>query len=324
MEVRRTKAIRPDGFPLSVSWMEEPMTFDLNLLLTFEAMDKARSVSGAARLLGLSQPATSAALSRLRKALGDELFAYAGGRMQPTPAARRLAPGLHAALSGLRGTLDAERAFDPARASGTFTVGVTDYASAVIAPALTARLATEAPGMDLELLAYDKAAAGALIDSGACDLVIGAFTDPPDRAVAAPLLQERFVGVARDRHPILPGPPDALAFVAYDHALVTLFTPGRQGRGVVDDALAAAGQARRVRLALPHLMALPPVLRATDLIATVPARAAACFGPGIATFDVGFLGLQPWTLHMLWSPFLRKDRAHAWLRGMVVAACAEL
>jgi DNA-binding transcriptional LysR family regulator len=72
------------------------MTFDLNLLLTFEAMDKARSVSGAARLLGLSQPATSAALSRLRRSLGDELFTYAGGTMQPTPAARRLAPGLHA------------------------------------------------------------------------------------------------------------------------------------------------------------------------------------------------------------------------------------
>ena len=73
-----------------------------DLLLTFEALDKARSVSGAAQLLGLSQPGGSAALARLRKALGDELFVYAGGVMQPTPAARRLAPGLRAALAQLR------------------------------------------------------------------------------------------------------------------------------------------------------------------------------------------------------------------------------
>jgi DNA-binding transcriptional LysR family regulator len=300
------------------------MSFDLNLLLTFEAMDKARSVSGAARLLGLSQPATSAALSRLRKALGDELFTYAGGTMQPTPAARRLAPGLHAALASLRSTLDTERAFDPSTAHGGFTIGVTDYASAVIGPALTARLAEEAPRMDLQLLAYDKAGVGALIDGGVFDLVIGAFSDPPDRAVASPLFEERFVGVARHGHPILDASPDAAAFAAFDHALFTLFTPGRLGRGVVDDALAALGLARRVRLALPHLMALPEILRATDLVATVPARAAARFGPGIGSFDVGFLGLAPWTLHMLWSPFVRKDRAHAWLRGTVTEVCTGL
>jgi DNA-binding transcriptional LysR family regulator len=84
------------------------------------------------------------------------------------------------------------------------------------------------------------------------------------------------------------------------------------------------GHVRRVRVALPHLMALPEILRATDLVATVPARAAARFGPGIGTFDVGFLGLAPWTLHMLWSPFLRRDRAHAWLRATVTEVCAGL
>jgi DNA-binding transcriptional LysR family regulator len=300
------------------------MAFDLNLLLTFEAMDKARSVSGAARLLGLSQPATSAALSRLRRSLGDELFTYAGGAMQPTPAARRLAPGLHAALAGLRATLDAERVFDPSMARGAFAIGVTDYASAVIGPALAARLAAEAPGMDLQLLAYDKADVGALIDGGTLDLVIGAFSDPPDRAVASPLFEERFVGVARLGHPILDAPPDAAAFAAFDHALFTLFTPGRLSRGVVDDALAASGHLRRVRVALPHLMAIPEILRATDLVATVPARAAARFGPDVGTFDVGFLGLAPWTLHMLWSPFVRRDRANAWLRAAVTEVCVGL
>jgi len=297
------------------------MTFDLNLLLTFEAMDKARSVSGAARLLGLSQPATSAALSRLRQSLGDELFSYAGGAMQPTPMARRLAPRLHAALTELRGVLDVERTFAPATARGCFVLGMTDYASAVIAPALSARVAAIAPGIDLRLQAYDKASVAALIDSGSMDLVIGSFADLPERSVATPLLREGFVGVARAGHPALKGPMDAARFAALDHALFTL---ARDGRGAVDDALAAQGLTRRVRLALPHLMALPDILRATDLVAAVPARAAARFGPGIATFDLDFLGLSPWTLHMLWSPFSRKDSATAWLREAVVEVCVDL
>ena len=294
------------------------MPFDLNLLLVFEAMDKARSVSGAARQLGLSQPATSAALSRLRRTLGDELFTYAGGAMQPTPLARRLAPGIHATLEGLRGTLDAERRFDPATTRTSFTLGVTDYASAVIAPHLFARLARDAPGIDLRLQAYDKAGVGALIDGGALDLVIGTFADPPERAVATPLMQESFVGVARAGHPALAAPLDAQAFASLDHALFTL---GRDGRGVVDDALSAMGLARRIRMTLPHLMALPETLRSTDLVAAVPSRAAARFGHGLGTFDLGFLDLAPWTLHMLWSPFARRDAAHAWLREVVLEVC---
>jgi DNA-binding transcriptional LysR family regulator len=297
------------------------ISFDLNLLLVFEAMDKARSVSGASRHLGLSQPATSAALSRLRRMLGDELFTYAGGAMQPTPMARRLAPGIHATLDGLRGTLDAERQFDPATTQTCFTLGMTDYASAVIAPHLVARLARDAPGIDLRLQAYDKAAVGALIDGGALDLVIGSFADPPERAVATPLMQESFVGVARAGHPVLNAPLDPQSFARLDHALFTL---GRDGRGVVDDILSAMGLARRVRVTLPHLMALPEILRSSDLVAAVPSRAVARFGAGLGTFDLGFLHLAPWTLHMLWSPFARRDRAHSWLRETVIGICAGL
>jgi DNA-binding transcriptional LysR family regulator len=297
------------------------MNFDLNLLVTFEAMDKARSVSGAARLLGLSQPAASAALSRLRKAMGDELFAYAGGTMQPTPVARRLAPGVHAALSDLRGVIEAERKFDPATAQNSFTIGVTDYASSVIAPALMAWVAKAAPSVHLRLHAYDKVGVAPLIEGGHLDLAIGGFAEPPDRLVATALLRESFVGVARTGHPALNGPMDASRFAALDHVLFTL---ARDSRGVVDDALAALGLERRVRLALPHLMALPEILRKTDLVAAAPARAAALFGPGIVLFDLGFLGLSPWTLHMLWSPYARKDRAAAWLREVVTRVSSGL
>ena len=151
--------------------------------------------------------------------------------------------------------------------------------------------------------------------------MIGRFADPPERSAAAPLLTEEFVGVARADHPALNADLDAERFSALDHALFTL---GRDGRGAVDGALAAMGLERRASLTLPYLMALPEVLRATDLVAAVPARAAACFGNGIATFDLGFLNLAPRRLHMLWSPFARKNRAHGWLRDMVTVVCADI
>jgi DNA-binding transcriptional LysR family regulator len=297
------------------------MKLDLNLLLTFEAMEKSRSVSLAADMLGLSQPATSAALSRLRKALGDELFTYAGGTMQPTPKARRMAATVTTALAELRTALDAERPFDPASATDCFTVGVTDYVSELVIPPLAAVCAREAPGLQLRLVSYTKAEVGRLVEAGTLDMAVGVFPEPPERLVVKPLLQESFVGVARPGHPILSEPLDAKRFSAFDQAL---FTVERDSRGVVDDALAANGLARRVVLTLPHLLALPAILRATDLVATVPRRTAERFAPGLVTFDLSFLKLENWTLHLLFAPSSRSDRAHAWLRGSIATTCAGL
>lgn len=312
-------AIRTAEYDLSIAWMTGSM--DLNLLLAFEALDKTRSVSAAARMLGLSQPATSAALGRLRRVFDDELFAYVGRSMEPTPKARRLAPTILSALADLRAAIGEERPFDPATTAATFTVAMTDYGSAVVAPALVARLAGRAPAVDLRIVGYEKREVGALIDRGAVDVTIGVFGDPPERTVVTSLLTERLVGVARAGHPAVRAPLDAARFAALDHVLVT---QGRDATGIVDELLAAQGLSRRVRLALPHLMALPEILRAGDLVAAVPSCAAARFGEGFTIFALPLPALAPWRLQMLWSPFARSDRAQAWLRAQIVEICAAL
>jgi DNA-binding transcriptional LysR family regulator len=293
---------------------------DLNLLMTFEAIERARSVSGAARALGLSQPATSASLARLRRALGDELFTFAGGAMQPTAVARRLAPSVHAALGELRTALDVARPFEPAAAETSFTLGVTDYASAVVVPGLIAGLAASAPRVGLRLVSYRKEEIGPLVEAGALDLAIGVFPDPPERCILTRLMTERFVGVARQGHAALARPLEAASFAAFSHAL---FTTQADARGAVDEALAALGLQRRVTLTLPYLMALPEALKASDLVAAVPARAAARFGPGLGTFDLP-VDLPSWSLQMLWSPFSRRDSAQTWLRAQVTDVCTRL
>lgn len=294
---------------------------DLNLLLAFEAMMQARSVSRAAATLGLRQPAMSAALARLRRLLGDELFVRTGGEMRPSPKALRLAPAILDALRHLRAALGREVAFDPATATDTFTLALADYGSAVLLPDLAPLVRREAPGVDLRVIGYDKDDVGTIVDRGLADLAVGVFPDPPEGAVVRPLFEETFVGVARIGHSALAAPLDPEGYARLDHAL---FTMRRDSVGAIDAALAALGLTRRIALTLPHVLALPPVLAATDLVAALPSRLATRLQDSrLATFPIP-LALAPWRLDMIWNPLARSDQANAWLRARVELAGAAL
>lgn len=287
---------------------------DLNLLLAFEAMMQVRSVSRAAAMLGLRQPAMSAALGRLRALLGDELFVRTGGEMRPSPKALRLAPGILDALRHLRAALGQEVAFDPAIATDAFTLALTDYGAAVLLPGLARLLAERAPGIDLRVIGYEKDDVGTIVDRGLADLAVGVFPDPPEGAVVRPLFDEIFVGVARAGHPALAAPLGPEDYARLGHVL---FTVRRDAVGAVDAALAALGLTRRIAVTLPHVLAMPSTLAVTDLVAAMPARLAGQFhDPRLTTFPIP-LTLMPWRLDMIWNPLARSDQANAWLRSIV-------
>lgn len=293
---------------------------DLNLLLAFEAIAAARSVTAAAQAMGVRQPAMSSSLARLRALFGDPLFVRAGGGLRPTPKAERLTPRVAAALAAIRLALGEEAAFDPAAAQRVFTLALTDYASAVVGPPLVARVRAEAPGVDLRVIGYQKGEVGALIAGGAADLALGVFPDPPEGCVVTPVAQDRFVGLARRGHPATEGSLTVEAWAAFDHALVTL---SRDAHGVVDAALAERGLTRRVALTLPHVLALPAILAASDLIAAAPDRLARRLcGETLTPFALP-IDFPPWRLEMLWSPLARADRSAAWLRASVAAVARE-
>lgn len=194
---------------------------DLNLLLAFEALMGARSVTGAAARLGLRQPAMSAALSRLRTAFGDERFVRVGQTMQPTPRALRLAPGIAAALEGRRVTLGTELPFDPSTDRRTFVPCMTDHALATLGPPLAERLRTAGRGLHQRVATCDKDSLAPTIEGGVLDLAVGVFPDPPQNAVVTPLFEERFTGIARIGHAALDGELDHEGFASLDHALYT-------------------------------------------------------------------------------------------------------
>jgi DNA-binding transcriptional LysR family regulator len=291
---------------------------DLNLLLVFDALMRERSVTLGARRVGVGQPAMSAALGRLRRLFGDELFVRAAGALQPTPKALRIAPRVAEALERVRGALADEAPFEPATAAQTFTLAGTDYTSQVLLPPLAARLAREAPHVDLRVVGYDKDAVAGMLDRGEADAVVGVFPDPPERCVRTPLFRERFVGVCRAGHPALAdGTVGAEAWAALPHALVSV---RRDASGALDDALRRLKLRRRVALTLPHMMALPPVLAASDLVSALPSRIAAALAGGVLRTFALPVATAEWEVAMLWNPAARTDAAAAWLRAMVADA----
>lgn len=293
---------------------------DLNLLLAFEALMAARSVTGAAARLGLRQPAMSAALSRLRTALGDELFVRVSQGMQPTPRALRLAPGIADALEALRAALGPERPFDPAAAERTFVVGITDYALSLFGPPLVGRIRHAGPGLHVRFVTYDKDSVGPMVEGGVLDLAIGVFPDPPESAIVTALFEERFIGIARSGHRARDGSLDPVAFAGLDHAL---YTTRRDASGAIDTALGRLGLKRRIAVTVPFVSLLPALVAVSDLVAALPARAtSALVDERIATFTIP-LDLRPWTLQLLWSPLARRDNGSAWFRNLLAEIASD-
>lgn len=176
---------------------------DLNLLAAFDALMTERNVTRAATQIGVSQPAMSAALSRLRKLLGDPLFMRSADGLLPTPRARELAEPISQALRQLEATLIKRPEFVPGEAVLTVNLGLSDYPAVVVLPALLAALGPQAPGISINVHAFnDRDHAVDLLDAGAIDVAIGVPpTHPEGRILTRPILRDEFVAIVASSHP---------------------------------------------------------------------------------------------------------------------------
>ena len=289
---------------------------DLNLLVAFEALLEQRSVTKAAERLQIGQPAMSASLGRLRILFDDESFVRLGRQMQPTLKAQSLAPGILAALQQIRQTITASQVFEPTSSNRTFAIGSSDYTSFVLAPPLLEFSQQTAPSLNFHLIGFEKDGVGELLEQGAIDLALGVFPNPPRQTRSEPIFEERFVGIARHGHPDLhDGTMSLNRFTQLSHALATL---RRDSTGVIDQALDDQNLYRRITLVTPHMLVLPFVIAASDLVAAVPHCLAlnltnAC---NLAIFELP-VNTKPWTVSMLWSALSDHDEANQWLRHTI-------
>lgn len=289
---------------------------DLNLLVALDALVAEGNVTRAAERVGLTQPAMSHALARLRKLFGDPLLVRTPQGMLPTPRALDLVVPIRRALGDIDGALRQQPAFDPRAATRIFTLACVDFGSLVIVPPLLARLRVDAPGVDLLVRPLRSDEIERQLAEGQVDLAIGVVHGEEEAwMVRQRLFEDRFVCVVRADHPTVRGALTIEQFVALDHALIS--PRGRQG-GFVDRALAAQGRRRRVVLTIPHFLAAPIVVAGSDLILTVPERIARAFAKMLPLRIVEPpLAVEGFDVIQYWHERQARDPAHVWLRGLV-------
>ena len=292
---------------------------DLNLLLVFHHLLREKRVSAVAAVLGMSQPAVSSALGRLRVSLGDELFLRTQRGMQPTPYALQLAEPVAAALDGLQQALNVRASFDPLVSERRFTLAMTDVGEMYFLPVLMDALAQTAPGVTLQVVAVTSASLKDDMACGRTDLALGLLPQLQAGFFQQALFRQPYVCLMRQDHPLAGAAELSLAdFAAANHVRVVA---AGTGHGRVDEALERQGLQRRIRLTVPHYVALGDVLGHSDLIATVPERfAGRVIGPFALTTRPLPLSVDGSVIHQFWHARLHKDPGHQWLRG-VVAQC---
>ncbi len=299
---------------------------DLNLLVAFKALFDQQSVTAAAAQLNIGQPAMSAALSRLRILFDDPLFIRMGRQMQPTLKAQAIAPGILSALHQLQHTLTASQAFDPATSTRSFALGSSDYTSFILMPPLLDFVSRSAPGINFQLIGYEKDSVDTLLKQGEIDLALGVFGDPSPQVHRDPLFQEEFIGIARRNHPALsqdPEDPMSLeTFVQLSHALTTL---RRDTVGAIDQRLDQQGVSRRIALTTSTMLVLPFTIAASDLVAAVPKRVALQLAEPcqLALFELP-VAIPSWTVSMIWSTLSHQDEACCWIRQTLKTLCGEI
>jgi DNA-binding transcriptional LysR family regulator len=318
-----------------------PMNFaalDLNLLRVFDAMAIELNTTRAGERVGLSQPAVSSALGRLRQILGDELFVREGNRMVATERALVLREPIRESLRRMEEALSSVARFDPASAAQTFRISGSDYFSILLMPRLSASVKSQAPGVTLQMIDHPSADAVRLLGEGVIDLavvpveargsaptLVDARFEVPDWVCSRKMLESFMVSVAPKRHPVLkkagvkPGHRiPAEVFCAIPQVLMSM---DGSMVGTIDPVLAERGLKRRVALTVPHFQAVALAIAEGGLLGNLPIHFARSIAP---VLDLE-LYLPPYDppitdVMLFWHRRVDAHAANAWLRDHIARA----
>jgi DNA-binding transcriptional LysR family regulator len=300
---------------------------DLNLLAAFDALMDERNVTRAAARVGVSQPAMSAALSRLRKVFGDQLFLRSADGLVPTPRARDLAEPVSNVLRQIESHLVNKPEFVPGTATLTFTLGLSDYPAFVLLPVLIQALEQQAPGVSLNVYAFtERDRAVDLLDAGTIDAAVGVPpTQPGNRIFTRRIMRDELVTIVRRNSPAARAARRGMSMKAYLALSHVLASPEGDRHGLVDEVLAQLGKQRILALTLPQMFAVPAVVAETNMTATVMKRVALnspgrrkliLFPPPVDLPEVVF--------DLIWHRRNDSHTAQQWLRNLISSLALSL
>ena len=305
---------------------------DLNLLVYLDALLKERNVTKAADQLGLSQPAMSNSLRRLREVFADPLLIRTSDGMTPTERAQELQPMIRDILAKVDIAIQPKALFNPRTADRTFRIMASDYAEPVLIPHLVERIRSEAPGISLDIMTpsdvdfYD-------VEQGKVDMVINRFDSMPQSFHQKSLWRDRFVCVVSKDNPII----NNFTLDTYLQAHHIWVNKTGMGAGVgvnpkdvqrlgwVDNALSKIGKTRNIRVFTRHYQAAMQLATKKDLIVTLPYKATLLPVPTdeLVVLEAPY-EIPEMTLSMAWSPLLQNNPAHRWMRGLITEITRDI
>jgi len=304
---------------------------DLNLLVYFDTLLRKQNVTRAAEELGISQPAMSNGLQRLRKLFNDPLLVRTSKGMSPTERAERLRPLVRQIVASVEKAVESEEEFDPARANRVFRVSVSDYTESTLVPLLLRHMRSRAPNVTLDFLTPSDVTFEDL-EQGKVDMVINRFDDLPESLHQRTVWRDGFSCLLSRHNPIRHD------FTLGNYLSASHIWVSKTGMGVgvgvepeavqqlgwVDDALSRLGRKRRIRVFTRHYQAAMKLAELRDLVVTLPTRAArlARDNPEVVILAPPF-EIPEMELKMAWSPLLHHNPAHRWLRGVIAELAQE-
>lgn len=292
---------------------------DLNLLRLFDAVYRLRSVSRAALALNLSQPAASQGLTRLRLQVRDPLFVRESRGVRPTPRADRLALAVQPAITSLEEALNEGQRFDPSRSRMTLRLHLSDIGEARFLPELMAALHREAPAVRVHSFPLPHEQIATALDAGMIDFAIG-FLPAVRGTQRVELLRDRYAVLLREGHPLLAAAgPRGLGLAA----LKRLEFVAVRSHAETLRILQQLGLQERLRLTSSHFLALPAIVRTTDLGVVMPREIARGFAGGGYAVAEPRLPQRDFTVSLHWSRRFESDAAHRWMQGLLVRLFQE-
>lgn len=295
-------------------------SLDLNLLVALDALLSERHVTRASKRVGLSQPAMSNALGRLRRVFNDELLVRTATGMKATPRAMELVDPLRQVLRQVERVLEGDSGFDPHASDRTFNIRMSDVLACLILPPLMA-LQPQLSQLSFNVLHMPPTTTFNALERDEIDMAISMGLDASTSIRSAKLMDDRMVCLMREAHPIAGRRFTLDRFIAQGHVKVSMSPTDMR---FVDDVLAGLGHQRAIALNVPHWLVVPHVLKATDLLAVMPGRlAAALMDDGLRQRELPFPS-APFAWTMYWHRRYDRSQASLWLRDQLTRVCAKL
>lgn len=288
---------------------------DLNFLYVIDALHGEGSVSRAADRLGLTQPAVSHALGRLRQAFGDELFVRSGAGMAATPVGERIAAGARRALDIVQREIWEPPSFAHATTRRRFRVCLSDMGGTVLLPRLVKALASAAPGATIVPIQAKPEEIGKQLEDGITDLAIAYVGSLGIKLYQRPLFRRSMVGIARAGATGARPRMSLARFVEARHVIASTLALNNE---VLRKELRRRGKTLEVALEVPYLLAVPGIVADSDLLATVPAELAVLYSK-LAAIEIFPLPvrLPDLVVKQYWHARYHHDAGHRWFRGLV-------